>query len=1028
MEALTRGWTAVNASGVATAPRCFQQPSEGHKHAKRQGLHKSRPKIIQKNRINHLVAACPNAKDIEWLNHNSFEAITWLPTNPLEGITEELEKRKAGGSKTNELHIIAHGSNGAIKLGDTLLTKEHVEDSAHLLQAWELQSIHLWSCEAGQNTELIEILAKLTGADVYASRSEISREHPHLSSITEEEVSLEALIGKTTLRQWSGTLASTQVLDANYQQLVFEHTNYDTSFNNPNGSLTEGQVILFKDVITISGQAVDALYTLSSANANLRIDNIDDGGVNRDYISTDLYGLASGEKSITAEISFYEAGTYTGAGTGDRVTLENVVINTYDIDVHQYQVFQGFQSYEVANNTGLTITTQSDGSVKFDDAAGQGTSGTEDAGRARVYYDAIDTFEIQMGSDNERQIFFYLDFQLGPAWTGDTTTTDTPAANFTWSTRNLTEDAANVGSFTETVTITFDNPGTTIFAGSNGDTITHSATNVPAGLTTVVTRASDTTATITVTGNATNHTTSDDLSNIELEFENSAFVVGSVGASSITDARITNFGLSFIDDTTRPTIAITDDDADNSLSAGDTSTLTFTLSEAATDFVEADATVTGGSLSNWTAVSSTVYTATFTPTADSTTNGVIHVANDKFSDAASNTNQDESDANNTVTFTVDTTTSPTPSPSPSPSPSPAPSPTPTPTPESTSEKGDVYLLLDTSTSMLHSEGKDHSKFQCLLALETFSKDAERAGYQFQRRDTNSTITSTQLLQTLANQTSTQAIQELDNYTIIDNPNDAKNADDLDIHLITYDYHVQHNTFTLSRTNPSSGIDTMQSILSLKMAGQVHGNSIKNNSKWKELGLPDPNRFDLHKGRSDRPSNLYAGTELLGALEGLDYLLNNKANDTSRRDQSTKISLFLDGRPERRSWWDTRTNSASDSITGQAIPLPESLGKEDITTSGLLYDNEGNPHFFKNNQGEWQWKEMQNDLNAALDRLATYATDPTTIQVKAYGLNNTGSTSLNATYQDLFSNQSFDNSSSSWGYAHQTIHSLQGLNL
>jgi hypothetical protein len=332
-----------------------------------------------------------------------------------------------------------------------------------------------------------------------------------------------------------------------------------------------------------------------------------------------------------------------------------------------------------------------------------------------------------------------------------------------------------------------------------------------------------------------------------------------------------------------------------------------------------------------------------------------------------------------------------------------------------------------SSSMRHSEGKDHRKFQCLLALEAFAQDAERAGYQFQRRDTNSTITSTQLLQTLANQTSTQAIQELDNYTIIDNPNDSNTADDLNINLITYDYHVQHNSFILSRTNPSSGIDTMQSILSLKMAGQVHGNSIKNNSKWKELGLPDPNRFDLHKGRSDRPSNLYAGTELLGALEGLNYLLNNKANDTSRRDQSTKISLILDGRPERRSWWDTRTNSASDSITGQAIPLPESLGKEDITTSGLLYDNKGNPHFFKNNQGQWQWKAMQNDLNAALDRLATYSTDPTTIQVNAYGLNNTDSTSLNATYQDLFSNQSFDNSSSSWSYAHQIINSLGDIN-
>ena len=207
MEALTRGWTAVNTSGVATAPRCFQQPSKGHEHAKRRGLHKRRPKSIKENRINRLIAACPNARDIEWLNHNSFEAIAWLATNPLEEISEELGSRRARGLKTNELHIVAHGSNGSIKLGDTLLTKEQLEDSAHLLQAWGLPSIHLWSCEAGQNTELIETLSELTGADVYASRSEISREHPHLSSLTGEEVSLEALIGKAKLQQWNRKLA-----------------------------------------------------------------------------------------------------------------------------------------------------------------------------------------------------------------------------------------------------------------------------------------------------------------------------------------------------------------------------------------------------------------------------------------------------------------------------------------------------------------------------------------------------------------------------------------------------------------------------------------------------------------------------------------------------------------------------------------------------------------------------------------------------------------------------------------------------
>ena len=49
-------------------------------------------------------------------------------------------------------------------------------------------------------------------------------------------------------------------------------------------------------------------------------------------------------------------------------------------------------------------------------------------------------------------------------------------------------------------------------------------------------------------------------------------------------------------------------------------------------------------------------------------------------------------------------------------------------------------------------------------------------------------------------------------------------------------------------------------------------------------------------------------------------------------------------------------------------------------------------------------------------------------MNAYGLNNTGSTALNATAQDLFSNKIFDNASGGWSYAHHTIHSLQDLNL
>jgi hypothetical protein len=59
--------------------------------------------------------------------------------------------------------------------------------------------------------------------------------------------------------------------------------------------------------------------------------------------------------------------------------------------------------------------------------------------------------------------------------------------------------------------------------------------------------------------------------------------------------------------------------ADGFTSNDATLSLTFTSSEATTDFAEEDITVTNGALSSFTASSSTVYTATFTPDEDGAT-------------------------------------------------------------------------------------------------------------------------------------------------------------------------------------------------------------------------------------------------------------------------------------------------------------------------------------------------------------------------------------------------------------------------
>jgi len=104
-------------------------------------------------------------------------------------------------------------------------------------------------------------------------------------------------------------------------------------------------------------------------------------------------------------------------------------------------------------------------------------------------------------------------------------------------------------------------------------------------------------------------------------------------------------------DVTAPAIAVTVDDSN--LISGETATVTFTLSEDSTDFIVSDITVVGGTLSNFTG-SGSIYTATFTPDANSTAAASVSVGNATFSDAAGNSNTDGADTNNSVSIAVDT--------------------------------------------------------------------------------------------------------------------------------------------------------------------------------------------------------------------------------------------------------------------------------------------------------------------------------------------------------------------------------------
>jgi Ca2+-binding RTX toxin-like protein len=102
-------------------------------------------------------------------------------------------------------------------------------------------------------------------------------------------------------------------------------------------------------------------------------------------------------------------------------------------------------------------------------------------------------------------------------------------------------------------------------------------------------------------------------------------------------------------DTASPTIAITSDKS--SVFVGQTAKISFVLNERTTDFVAADVTVTGGTLSKFSG-SGTTYSAIFTPSDDGTVAATISVSDGKFSDAFRNLNADGADENNKVNLSI----------------------------------------------------------------------------------------------------------------------------------------------------------------------------------------------------------------------------------------------------------------------------------------------------------------------------------------------------------------------------------------
>jgi hypothetical protein len=338
-------------------------------------------------------------------------------------------------------------------------------------------------------------------------------------------------------------------LDVNRQ-----HFDFSSATSIEGDGTNQGDLVKYSNVVTVDGKSVDAVIELIEVN-NAQIVSLDSTTVPTEYVEylqPRLGDDTQGGGFLELGVKFYEAGSYTGVGTGKQVTLQNVIINSYDIDLTQYQTFSGFSSYELTDNTDLSTTVLADNSVRFRDDNDVSRTGTDARARVRVFYDSVTDFQMRMANDYflGGRSFFALDFSVGPQWEDSdgnsqvVVVEDTPARSLSWTNISFQEQNTNDGSITGTAVAELRNPNGASFAGNIGDSITFNGFNIPHGLTAVVTKTADTNASITFSGQATAHDISDSLNNIIIEFQDASFQ--GVSASDVTASTRSDISIDFI--------------------------------------------------------------------------------------------------------------------------------------------------------------------------------------------------------------------------------------------------------------------------------------------------------------------------------------------------------------------------------------------------------------------------------------------------------------------------------------------------
>ena len=309
---------------------------------------------------------------------------------------------------------------------------------------------------------------------------------------------------------------------------------------------------------------------------SLRLCDADEDGVfNHLDLDTDNDGIpdnieAQSTTGYTAPGSFTDANSdgvndvYAGGLTPENTDGTDDA-DFLDLDSDNDGIFDIAES-----GSGLTDTTPNDGRT-------DGTVGTN--GLDNTLDGGSDDFSDVNGSFDDTQTDNFTDTDGDVLGAGDVDYRDVTQSLF-YGNVDFTETAANNGAVSSPSAVTITLIQDT-FTGNNGDDFigntNASISNLPAGLTATLTRASSTELTLAISGEATANENANDVTSLTFTFQNAAFTGNNAAAVANAVAGSSNISIDFQDNNAPTAIAL----SANSISENSTATIgTFSTTDA----------------------------------------------------------------------------------------------------------------------------------------------------------------------------------------------------------------------------------------------------------------------------------------------------------------------------------------------------------------------------------------------------------------------------------------------------------------